>query len=162
VHYVDVRESRVLVVSHLLSHRVPVTGVVELLSQQPRSLLNLRKLLLNLIALFVALEYLLAQQLGFFLHLNDCVIHLMIVHDRHLLVLVDHFVEEAILLFKLVSFLVQLVDVGEEAVVLFLCFDKRRDNFVDVCDAGGVLDCFECFFNDASVADVLVQQLLFL
>jgi len=54
--------------------------------------------------------------------------------------------------------LVKLVDVVEQTVVLFFCFDESCDDLIDVSDARALLDDIKSLSYYASVSDVQVQH----
>ena len=73
-----------------------------------------------------------------------------------------HLVKVLVLFFELVCLLVKLINVSEQAVILFLRLNESCHYFVDAGYSCRVLNCFECFFYDACVSHVLVEELLFL
>jgi hypothetical protein len=67
-----------------------------------------------------------------------------------------------VILFECVCLLVKQIHEVVETVVLFLCLDECGHDLLDARDACGLLDLVEGVLNDASIPDVLVQQLLLL
>jgi len=120
--------------------------------------LHLAELINHIVAFCLATLNLVPQVIRLLFHRLDLLLEFCFVQFWHRVVTFDLIINLGIAFFESITLLVELIDIVEQAVVLFFCFNESSNNFIDVGDARSLLDHIEGLSNYTSVSNIQVQH----